>query len=77
VLIGMLAGAPLGAWVASMVGAAVPNSRLKQFQTDLELGRVLMMVDVPLRRVAEIAELVASRHPEAVPRGEAMRYVFP
>jgi hypothetical protein len=77
VLIGMLAGAPLGAWVASMVGAAVPNSRLKQFEADLELGRVLMMVDVPLRRVAEIAELVASRHPEAVPRGEAMRYVFP
>lgn len=77
VLIGMLAGAPLGAWMASMVGAAVPNSRLKQFHADLEAGRVLMMVDVPFRRVAEITELVISRHPEAVPRGEAMRYVFP
>jgi hypothetical protein len=77
VLIGMLVGAPLGAWVASMVGAAVPNSRLKQFQADLEAGRVLMMVDVPFRRVGEITELVVSRHPEAVPRGEAMRYVFP
>jgi hypothetical protein len=77
VLIGMLVGAPLGAWVASMVGAAVPNSRLKQFHADLEAGRVLMMVDVPFRRVAEISELVASRHPEAVARGEAMRYVFP
>jgi uncharacterized membrane protein YeaQ/YmgE (transglycosylase-associated protein family) len=77
VLIGMLVGAPLGAWVASMVGAAVPNSRLKQFHADLDAGRVLMMVDVPLRRVAEISELVVSRHPEAMPRGEAMRYVFP
>ena len=77
VLIGMLAGAPLGAWMASMVGAAVPNSRLKEFHADLETGRVLMMVDVPFRRVAEITELVVSRHPEAVPRGEAMRYVFP
>jgi len=77
VLIGMLAGAPLGAWMASMVGAAVPNSRLKEFHADLEAGRVLMMVDVPFRRVAEITELVVSRHPEAVPRGEAMRYVFP
>ena len=77
VLIGMLAGAPLGAWMASMAAAAVPNSRLKQFQADLEAGRVLMMVDVPFRRVAEITELVVSRHPEAVPRGEAMRYVFP
>jgi hypothetical protein len=63
--------------VASMVGAAVPNSRLKQFQADLEAGRVLLMVDVPFRRAAEIMELVASRHPEAAPRGEAMRYVFP
>jgi hypothetical protein len=77
VLIGMLLGAPLGAWMASMAGAAVPNSRLKQFEADLEAGRVLMMVDVPFRRVAEISELVVSRHPEAVPRGEAMRYVFP
>lgn len=77
VLIGMLAGAPLGAWMASMAAAAVPNSRLKQFHAEIEAGRVLMMVDVPFRRVAEITELVVSRHPEAVPRGEAMRYVFP
>jgi len=76
-LIGMLIGAPLGAWMASMAGAAVPNSRLRQFSADIEAGRVLMMVDVPFRRVAEINELVASRHPEAVPRGEALRYVFP
>jgi len=77
VLIGMLVGAPLGAWMASMAGAAVPNSRLRQFQADIEAGRVLMMVDVPFGRVAEITELVVSRHPEAVPRGEAIRYVFP
>src|SRR5687768_15115637 len=68
VLIGMLIGAPLGAWMASMAGAAVPNSRLRQFQPDMEAGRVLMMVDVPFHRVAEISELVVSRHPEAVPR---------
>jgi hypothetical protein len=77
VLIGMLIGAPLGAWMASMAGAAVPNSRLKQFQGDIDADRVLMMVDVPFRRVEEISELVVSRHPEAVPRGQAMRYVFP
>ena len=77
VLIGMLVGAPLGAWMASMAGAAVPNSRLKQFQAEIEAGRVLLMIDVPFRRVAEITDLVVSRHPEAAPRGEAMRYVFP
>jgi hypothetical protein len=77
VLIGMLIGAPLGGWMASMAGAAVPNSRLRQFQADIDAGRVLMMVDVPLGRVDEIIELVVSRHPEARPRGQAIRYVFP
>jgi hypothetical protein len=77
VLVGMLVGAPLGAWMASMAGAAVPNSRLKQFQADIDAGRVLMMVDVPFGRVEEITDLVVSRHPEAVPRGQAIRYVFP
>ena len=77
VLIGMLIGAPLGGWMASMAGASVPNSRLKQFQADMETGRVLMMVDVPFGRVDEITELVVSRHPEALPRGQAIRYVFP
>ena len=77
VLIGMLVGAPLGAWTASMAGAAVPNSRLRQFDADIEAGRVLLMVDVPFHRVREISDLVAARHPEAVPRGQALRYVFP
>ena len=77
VLIGMLLGAPLGAWMASMAGAAVPNSRLKQFQADIDAGRVLMMVDVPFGRVDEVTGLVMSRHPEATPRGQAIRYVFP
>ena len=77
ILVGMLVGAPLGGWMASMAGAAVPNSRLRQFQADIDAGRVLMMVDVPLGRVDEVTELVVSRHPEAVPRGQAMRYVFP
>ena len=77
ILVGMLVGAPLGGWMASMAGAAVPNSRLRQFQADIDAGRVLMMVDVPFGRVDEVTELVVLRHPEAVPRGQAMRYVFP
>ena len=77
VLVGMLVGAPLGAWMASMAGAAVPNSRLRRFDTDMEAGRVLLMLDVPVDRVDELTELVLSRHPEAVPHGQAMRYVFP
>jgi hypothetical protein len=77
VLIGLLGGAAFGVVTATIVGAAVPNSRLRQFESDIDAGRVLLMVDVPSRRVDEITALVVSRHPEAVPRGEALRYVFP
>jgi hypothetical protein len=64
-----LFGALFGAWAASLVGAAVPNSKLRAFQGDIEQDRILMMADVPMLRVEEISELVARRHPEATPRG--------
>lgn len=69
VLIAAVLGSLFGAWVSSMAGSAVPNSRLKSFQAAIERGEVLMMVDVPMRRVEEITRLVASKHPEAASRG--------
>ena len=69
VLFVALAGALFGAWASSMVASAVPNSRLKTFERDMAEGKVLMMVDVPMRRVHEIYELVSRRHPEALARG--------
>lgn len=69
VLIAALLGSLFGAWVSSMAASAIPNSRLKTFYPDIEQGKVLMMVDVPMRRVQEISELVARRHPEAVAGG--------
>lgn len=78
VLIAAIIGGILGAWMASMAAAAVPNSRLRQFQQDIERGRVLCMVDVPYGRVEEIRDLVLSRHPEAQPGGQATRFpAFP
>lgn len=65
VLATTLGGALLGAWVASLVGAAVPNSRLKRYAADIEAGRVLLMVDVGASRIEAIRELVHRRHPEA------------
>lgn len=64
-LSGALAGAGVGAWIASMVGAGMPNSRLKQFQDAIEQGELLMLVDVPKARVDEIDERVKRHHPEA------------
>jgi hypothetical protein len=76
--IAVLVGALLGAWVASMVAASVPNSKLRRFQPDIEAGRVLMMVDVPSDAVERVSQAVTARHPEAVPAGTVRPYpVFP
>jgi len=69
VLIAALVGSLFGAWVSSMAASAVPNSKLKAFHNLIARGKVLMMVDVPMRRVPEISDLVASRHPEATAGG--------
>jgi hypothetical protein len=74
----VLVGALLGAWVASMVGASVPNSKLRRFEGEIDAGKLLLMVDVPYDAVEEIREVVMARHPEAVPAGQVRPYpVFP
>jgi hypothetical protein len=60
-----LAGAGLGAWWSSMIGASTGNRRIKDFEAAIERGEFLMMVDVPKERVEEIEELVKKHHPEA------------
>ncbi len=69
ILITALLGALFGTWVSSMVGTQVPNSKLKAFHAEIERGKVLMMIDVPIGRIAAIRERVAQRHPEAVSGG--------
>jgi hypothetical protein len=73
-----LVGAVLGTWLGSMAAVAVPNSRLRSFQAEIERGRVLLMVDVPYARVDDVRTIVLARHPEATPAGLETRYpAFP
>lgn len=60
-----IGGAFFGAWASGMAAAAIPNSRLKSFQGGIDRGQVLLIIDVPFRRVNEIEDLVADHHPEA------------
>ncbi len=60
-----LAGAGFGALMSTMIGVSAPNSRIAQFQQAIENGELLMMVDVPKGRVAEIEALVSKHHPDA------------
>jgi hypothetical protein len=65
ILFGALGGAAFGAWVSSMVGVSLPNSRLTRFEAAVEQGMLLMMVDVPKARVDEFEEMIREHHPEA------------
>jgi hypothetical protein len=71
-LIGALAiaGACFGAWASSMIGIATPSARLKRFRPAIEAGQLLLMVDVPRSRVAEIEARLQALHPEAHFEGE-------
>jgi hypothetical protein len=69
ILIGSLLGALFGFWAASMVGAAVPNSRLKPFEVWIERGMLLLMVDAPFREAPRLMDLVTRQHPEAIAGG--------
>ena len=64
-----IVGALFGLWVSSMVGSAVPNSRLRRFEQAIDAGKLLLMVDVPKHRVDEIRAMLNAEHPEAEDRG--------
>ena len=73
-----LTGLVFGGWAASLAAVALPNSRLAAFQAELEQGKILLIVDVPARRLAEIERLLAERHPETRFGGEDSHIpVFP
>jgi uncharacterized membrane protein YeaQ/YmgE (transglycosylase-associated protein family) len=69
VLIAAIVGAGLGAWLSSMMGLQVPNTRLKPFYRDLDEGKVLLMLDVPSGRYQEVREVIQRTHPEAIDGG--------
>jgi hypothetical protein len=65
ILVLALVGTVFGIWVASLAGAAVPNTRLRRFEACFEHGQILVMVDVPFDRQNHIAETVMLHSPTA------------
>ena len=47
----------------------IPDVHLNEFTDALQHGEILLMIDVPLSRVAEIEGFIHHRHPEAVTGG--------
>lgn len=65
VLASTLAGAGIGAWAATLIGASLPNTELERYEQAVAEGQILMLIDVPKERVEEISGLVRRHHPEA------------
>ena len=64
----------VGVMVATFTAGAlfaikVPNVHLDEFRDAIAAGEVLLMVDVPQGRVAQIEHILERRHPEATPGG--------
>lgn len=79
-MVSLLFDSATGAFLSAAVMAAsfiagflfatrVPDVHLDEFRGVLAHPEVLLMVDVPKRRVAEIEEMVSRRHPEATAGG--------
>jgi len=58
-------GAIIGMWASGMIGTSTPNTDLAAFEPEIERGKVLMIVDVPVERADAISRLVRQQHPEA------------
>jgi hypothetical protein len=73
----VVAGALFDAWTSSMIGISAPNKCLERFAAHIAQGRILLMLDVPVRRVAEIETRLRQLHPEVrMEGGEVGSVVF-
>ncbi len=63
VLLVGLAGASLGGFLSGMAGAAFSSTRLRVFEEDIEAGKILIMVDVPMDRVVHVNHLIKQHDP--------------
>jgi hypothetical protein len=60
-----LAGAGMGAWLGGMIGMDVENTHIKQFESAIQGGQILVLVDVPKDRVDDIQNSVKKHHSDA------------
>jgi hypothetical protein len=58
-------GALFGVWTSTMIGISTPSKRLQRFASQIEQGKILLMVDVLMWRVDEIEARLEALHPEA------------
>ncbi|MCP4696270.1 MAG: DUF1269 domain-containing protein [Gammaproteobacteria bacterium] len=60
-----LAGAGFGSLISALVAGDIPNHELEAFRVKINHGYILLILDVPTRRVEEMTEKIKTHHPEA------------
>ncbi len=60
-----LVGASFGGIVSALIAHDMPNQQLEAFQTGLAEGQILLILNIPTRRIDEITQLIKATHPEA------------
>jgi len=69
IMLTVFAGLFLGVFASTLIAVNVPNTRHQRFEKEVSNGKILFIVDVPVEKVQQITDMVASHHPEADMRG--------
>jgi hypothetical protein len=61
-----LVGGVVGAWISGpLIGASTPNAKLAAYSKSLQAGHILLIIDVPVKRIEEVRKIIKSRSPDA------------
>ena len=72
-----LAGASIGTFGAILRAVNIPNAQLKEYEQDLEQGRILIFADVANDKVDTVRELIQKKHGEVRDSGVKPRVTHP
>jgi hypothetical protein len=66
-----LAAAAVGGWSSALMGSTVPNPVRRQFESEIEAGRVLVVIDDEQERAAQVLAAVEGTGAVALPFEQA------
>lgn len=70
-------GAGFGIWTSGMIGSSTKNTRLKEFESSMEEGKILLMVDAPLEKVNDITHKMQDHKSTIMGGSEPSMPAFP
>lgn len=57
-------GGLFGLWASTLIGVSVPDAKVKKYQSDIQRGAMLMMVDVADDQEGRVADIIRRHHPD-------------